>query len=254
MPEGDVLHRVAARLRLLEGSAVGARSPHPRGAATGVAARVDGRVLVSVAAVGKHLLLEFSGGVVLRSHLGMKGRWRVDPPQARLLGTPWLVLETPLWRAAQWHGPTLTLETRPVRRLGPDILDPKARVGDLVAAISRADGRKGVAETLLDQRVVSGLGTVWVSEVLHAAGLPPRLPVGAAGPDALHRMVVLAREAMSASVAGPRVRPSVYRRAGRGCPRCGATIERVAVGDSARGIYWCPGCQNEDSARAGRTV
>ena len=86
MPEGDALHRAAARLQPLVGERIEAESPHPRGEATGVARVVDGRVLEQVEAVGKHLLLRFEGGVVLRSHLRMSGRWRVERRCARLLG------------------------------------------------------------------------------------------------------------------------------------------------------------------------
>ena len=68
MPEGDSLHRIAARLQPLVGHVVDASSPHPRGRVTGVAAAIDGRRLESVEAVGKHLLLRFDGAVTLRSH------------------------------------------------------------------------------------------------------------------------------------------------------------------------------------------
>ena len=86
MPEGDVLHRAAASLQVLVGERVEAETPHPRAAATGVAAAIDGRVLESVEAVGKNLLLRFEGGVTLRSHLRMSGRWRVEPKSARRTG------------------------------------------------------------------------------------------------------------------------------------------------------------------------
>ena len=93
MPEGDSLHRVARRLQVLVGERVEAESPNPRGLATGVARAVDGRVLERVEAVGKNVLLHFEGGVVVRSHLRMNGRWRVrrrgDPGWR---GSPWLVL------------------------------------------------------------------------------------------------------------------------------------------------------------------
>ena len=88
MPEGDSLHRVARRLQVLVGERVEAESPNPRGQVTGVARAVDGRVLERVEAVGKNVLLHFDGGVVVRSHLRMSGRWRVrrrgDPDLARL--------------------------------------------------------------------------------------------------------------------------------------------------------------------------
>src|SRR5213596_2779746 len=97
MPEGDSLHRIAGLLQPLVGERVAAESPHPRGLATGVARVLDGRVLESVDAVGKHLLLRFDGGVVLRSHLRMSGRWRLDRRGSARRGLPWLVLRGQEW-------------------------------------------------------------------------------------------------------------------------------------------------------------
>ena len=75
-------------------------SPSPRGLATGVARAVDGRVLESVEAIGKHLLLRFEGGVTVRSHLRMNGRWRVRERNGRASsGSPWLVLSTSRFEA-----------------------------------------------------------------------------------------------------------------------------------------------------------
>ena len=92
MPEGDSLHRAAARLQPLVGLRLAATSPHPRGLVTGVAKAVDGRRLEGVEAVGKNLLLRFEGGVTVRSHLRMNGRWRVGPVARPAPGRPWLVL------------------------------------------------------------------------------------------------------------------------------------------------------------------
>src|SRR3954453_10571510 len=122
MPEGDSLHRAAARLRPLVGRRLSASSPHPRGLVTGVAAAVDGRRLEGVEAVGKHLLLRFEGGITIRSHLRMNGRWRVEPIGAQRAGLPWLVLRADGLEATQWNGPVLTFDHRAVRRLGPDLL------------------------------------------------------------------------------------------------------------------------------------
>src|SRR5260221_10718991 len=85
MPEGDSLHRAARRLQLLAGQRVEVETPHPRASGKQLAERLDGRLLESVEAVGKNLLLRFEGGLVLRSHLRMTGRWRVvtRPPPPR---------------------------------------------------------------------------------------------------------------------------------------------------------------------------
>src|SRR6185295_2310602 len=135
MPEGDSLYRIARRLQLLVGERVEASSPSPRGQATGVARAVDGRVLESVGAVGKHLVLRFEGGVVVRSHLRMSGRWRVDPRDRVLRGRPWLVLRGTAWQAAQWNGPVLAFGEVPPNRLGPDLLAPQTEPGAVVTRI-----------------------------------------------------------------------------------------------------------------------
>ena len=97
MPEGDSLHRAAARLQVLVGQEVEVETPHPRAAAKRLAERLDGRMLQRVEAKGKNLYLSFAGGLVLRSHLRMNGRWRVErrgpiPYGHGRRGMPWLVL------------------------------------------------------------------------------------------------------------------------------------------------------------------
>src|SRR5262245_45803648 len=169
MPEGDALHRVAARLSVLVGERVEAAAPHPRGAATGVAAAVDGLLLERVEAIGKNLLLHFEGGVTVRSHLRMSGRWRIEPRGARRAGRPWLVLRGREWEAAQWNGPVLALGAGPVESLGPDVLGDDVDTGTLVTAMRNTDPRRSLADALLDQRVVSGIGTMWLAEMLWQA-------------------------------------------------------------------------------------
>ena len=93
MPEGDSLHRAAKRLQVLAGQRVEVETPHPRAAVKGLAERLDGRTLETVEAVGKNLLLRFEGGLVLRSHLRMTGRWRVEPTGGRRAGRPDLRLD-----------------------------------------------------------------------------------------------------------------------------------------------------------------
>ena len=77
MPEGDSLHRAAQTLQVLVGERVAVETPNPRAAAAVSAATLDGRRLESVEAIDKNLLLRFEGGLVLRSHLRMTGRWQV---------------------------------------------------------------------------------------------------------------------------------------------------------------------------------
>jgi len=244
MPEGDALHRVAARLQVLVGQRVEASSPNPRGVATGVARAIDGRVLESVEAVGKHVLLRFEGGVTLRSHLRMNGRWRVRARNERpWSGSPWLVLSTPGYEATQWNGPVLTLDDGRAARLGPDLLAETTRVEDVVTRLRRADPRRLLGDALVDQHVVSGIGNVWLAELLWHARLSPWLPLGQATDEELAAGRGWARAAMLASVSGTRSARAVYRRAGRPCPRCGARVRSRGLGDANRTAYWCASCQ-----------
>jgi endonuclease VIII len=244
VPEGDSLHRIARRLQVLVGERVEAESPNPRGLATGVARAVDGRVLESVEAVGKHLLLRFEGNVVVRSHLRMNGRWRVrevgGPPWR---GAPWLVLRAARWEATQWNGPVLSLGDGRARMLGPDLLAPETVVREVVARIRRTDQARLVGEALVDQQLVAGIGNMWLSELLWHARVSPWSPLCDVSDEALVAALDWARDAMRASVAGRRSARAVYRRAGRGCPRCAEVISARGLGDANRTAYWCSTCQ-----------
>jgi endonuclease-8 len=249
MPEGDALYRAAVRLQPLVGKRIEAASPNPRGEATGVARAIDGRVLERVEAVGKHLLLHFDGGVVVRSHLRMNGRWRVGHRTEAVRGRPWLVLRGGEWEATQWNGPVLTLETRPVRRLGPDLLADETAVADVVDRLHGAAPSRLLGEALLDQRLVAGIGNMWLAEALWHARVSPWAALGTVPDEALADALGWARDAMRASVAGTRPPRAAYRRAGRPCPRCGTPIASRGLGDANRTAYWCPRCQVSDPSR-----
>jgi endonuclease VIII len=243
VPEGDAVHRAAARIRPLVGDRIEAESPNPRGLATGVARVIDGRVLESVDPVGKHLLLRFEGGVVLRSHLRMSGRWRLDRRGAERRGLPWLVLRGREWEATQWNGPVLTLEQRAVARLGPDLLADETEVADVVERVRRADPRRLVGEALLDQRLVAGVGNMWLAETLWHTRLSPWRRLGDVSSEELTEALSWAREHMRAAVSGTRTPKAIYRRAGRPCPRCGTPVNSRGLGESNRAAYWCERCQ-----------
>ena len=247
MPEGDSLHRAAARLLPLVGKRVEAESPHPQGRLTGVAAAVDGKVLEAVDAVGKHLLLHFEGGVTLRSHLRMRGRWHVGPCAGSRHGRPWLVLRAGDVEATQWNGPVLSLDASPARLLGPDLLADDVEPVALVARLRATDPSRLLGEALLDQRLVSGIGNMWLAELLWATRLSPWLPLADASDGELREALSWARERMRAAVVGRRSTRSVYRRAARPCPRCGAPIRARGLGDDNRTAYWCDGCQRGPS-------
>src|SRR5215470_8858777 len=240
MPEGDALHRAARKLQVLVGERVAVETPNPRAAAAVSAATLDGRRLESVEAVGKNLLLRFEGGLVLRSHLRMSGRWQVVERGAERRGTPWLVLTGAEQEALLWNGPVLELSARGARRLGPDILAEPPDLPAMVTNLRREHSSRELGDALLDQRLVSGIGNVWKAESLWRAGLSPWLPLGEASDEELERALSEAAALMRASLEQRRPERAVYRRAGRPCPRCGGPIRSRGQGDANRTAYWCP--------------
>jgi endonuclease VIII len=250
MPEGDSLHRAARRLQPLVGQRVEVESPHPRAQAERVAQRLDGRTLQSVEAIGKNLVLRFEGGVVLRSHLRLTGRWTLSARGAARRGTPWLVLRGKDVEGVLWNGPVLELHTRAIARLGPDILERPPRIDDMLLRLQRADSTRFFGETLLDQSLVAGIGNMWLAEALWDASLSPwRRLADVPAPERRLALETAARM-MRASVDGGRERGhQVYRRAGRPCPRCRTRIRSFGQGDDNRMTYWCPACQRGDDPR-----
>jgi endonuclease-8 len=247
VPEGDAIHLAARRLQVLVGERIAADSPHPRARAERVAERVDGRVLESVEAHGKNLLFRFEGGIVLRSHLRMSGRWTVTRRGAARRGSPWLVLRGDRAEGVLWNGPVLELHTRNIARLGPDILERPPRLDAMLERMRRADQTRWFGETLLDQSIVSGIGNMWLAEALWAVELSPWRRLRDVAEADRRRALERAGELMRASVDGTRAGGHcVYRRVGRPCPRCGTAIRSFGQGDDNRLTYWCPRCQEGD--------
>jgi endonuclease VIII len=250
VPEGDSLHRAAQKLSVLAGQRVEVETPHPRAAGKRLAERLDGLVLERVDAVGKNLLLHFEGGLVLRSHLRMSGRWRVEPRGARRTGRPWLVLRGAEHEAVLWNGPVLELSRAPrVAQLGPDILGEPLALEAMLARLRGAPAEREVGDALLDQRLVAGIGNVWKAESLWRERVSPWRPLGDVSDGELIDVLETAHRLMRASVAGERQQRHVYRRAGRGCHRCGAVVRSHPQGEAARIAYWCPDCQPEKGGR-----
>jgi endonuclease-8 len=242
VPEGDSLHRAAARLQPLVGQRVEVETPHPRAQALRLADRLTGRRLERVEAVGKNLLLEFEGGLVLRSHLRMSGRWQLRPRGEQRSGRPWLVLRGESREGVLWNGPVLELGRRGVERLGPDILADPLDLDAIVANLCRHPGRD-LGDALLDQHLVAGIGNVWKAEGLWRAKLSPWLKLNDVNDLELRGLLEDTAALMRASVAGARSDRQVYRKAGRPCPRCREPIRSRGQGDDNRTAYWCPGCQ-----------
>jgi endonuclease VIII len=249
MPEGDAIHRAARRLQVLVGQKLEVETPHPRAAVKQLAPKLDGRRLESVEAIGKNLLFRFEGGLVLRSHLRMSGRWRVLGRDAAVFGTPWLVLRGDEHAGVLWGGPVLELDRGVALRLGPDILAEPPDYDAMLARVRRERQEREVGDALLDQRLVSGIGTIWKVESLWTQRISPWRRLADVSDDELRAALATAHDVMRARVEGDPYRANIYRRKGHMCPRCGTPIKSWPQGDDARMAYWCPQCQRGEEPK-----
>lgn len=261
MPEGDTVWRTARRLHtglvgeVLRGSDL--RVPE-------LATRdLSGRRTVEVVPRGKHLLHRLEGGLTLHSHLRMEGSWRVQDASGRYAAARRHTTRALLWTDDRVAiGDKLGMldlvrtqdEDRVVGHLGPDLLDP-AFDRDVAVTNLLADPGVVVAEALLDQRNVAGMGTIWASEPLFLHRINPWLPTGEVGAEALtelltttrHLMVQACRSGRTATTGRTGVGEEtwVFGRRGMRCHRCGAAVAQGSVGRAPqeRVFSYCPGCQ-----------
>ena len=259
MPEGDTILRAAMRLHAaLAGRTVTSfRSRLPVLALAARRHRVEGSVVDAVEARGKHLLMRFSNGAALHTHMGMTGSWHLYRPGSRWRqpeGMARVVLEADGVVAVCFVPRTAEIVTASgeathpsLSRLGPDVLAPSRAAAAAVVSL-RATGGDEIGAALLDQTALSGVGNIWKSESLFLAGVHPYDRVSDLDEATLTRVVRAAMREMHDSVrAGPgeggRGRSRVYRRSGRPCLRCGTVIEMRRQGPMRRSTYWCPRCQ-----------
>jgi endonuclease-8 len=257
MPEGDTIHRAAARLRaaLVGEPIVSVEAPQPRHRGDRLGERLDGRAVRAVDAHGKHLFVRFEGGLTLHSHLRMRGRWDVyrrGERWRRAAARAWLVIRTAEREVVQFDGPVLELMTDARTRfdqalagLGPDVLAPDFAERAFLGRLRADDQTRGIGDALLDQHNLAGIGNVWKSEACFAASLDPWRPLAAVADGEALRVVGEARALMlDAARDGARARPrDVFERTGLPCPRCGGPIRARGQGEHNRTTYWCPGCQ-----------
>jgi endonuclease VIII len=257
MPEGDTILAAARRVgaALVGREIESIETPQRRHALDRWSERLAGRAVRAVDSHGKHLLVRFEGGLTLHSHLRMGGAWHVYRRGERwrkAARRAWLVVRTPEHEVVQFDGPVLELltdartRTDPrIARLGSDVLAPELDEDAVLLRLRADDPGRGVGDALLDQRNVAGIGNIWKSEACFAARLDPWRPLAAVADDELRAVLRAARAGMQASVSNggfPR-EVRVYERAGRPCPRCGATVRARLQGDDGRTTYWCAGCQ-----------
>jgi endonuclease-8 len=255
VPEGDTLARTAAGLRpwLLGKPILAARTSGP-GALPRVE-RVVGATVAAVEAVGKNLLIRLDNGLELRTHLRMHGSWHRYAPGERWrrpAARARLVLEVEGSVAVCFDAPVVELfEQRAeavhpsLSRLGPDLLAEEVDVDEAVRRLRdplRASAT--IAEALLDQRALAGIGNEVKNEVLWQASRSPWTTVAEIPADGLRAVVALACDVLREGAATGRRPRHVYRRAGLPCQRCGSLIRVEHQGrDLPRLTFWCPGCQ-----------
>src|ERR671916_2573681 len=183
MPEGDTIHHAANRIRpVLEGHVPDElETPHPRFGRDRWPERLAGRAVRSVDAHGKHLFLRFEGNLTIHSHLRMSGAWGVYERGRRWGRSPrraWLVIRTADHEVVQFGGPVLELMTdsrsrfdHRIARLGPDILAEDFDEAAFLRRLREDDPTRGIADALLDQRNVAGIGNTWKAEACFLARL-----------------------------------------------------------------------------------
>jgi endonuclease VIII len=279
VPEGDVVRVTAERLdAALRGRAL-VRAELRWAEAGGI--NLTGRSVTEVRSYAKHLLTRLDDGTTLRTHLRMEGSWRVartgSPAAAARGAEVRAVLANEVWTCVGTRlGMLDVVRTRDegllLGHLGPDILAddfltrPDTGVELAVARLrsagsvgrfdgpspsstrSPATGRTLVlADVLLDQRGVSGLGTIYTAEGLFARRLWPWAPVADASDHDLEALLRATRALMLRSVeqgVGAQ-RRNVHGRAGRACHRCGTPVALGTANEAPfeRPIFWCPSCQ-----------
>jgi formamidopyrimidine-DNA glycosylase len=236
------------------------RRPFP----DGLGQRLTGAVVTALGRRAKYGLIDTDRGDTMIFHLGMSGRWRVDP--GTLLTHDHLILETGAGRRLALNDPRRfgfvdLVETRhidaypPFLAMGPEPLGSDFTANHLTGVlVGRAAPIKAM---LLDQRIVAGLGNIYVCEALHMAGIAPSRAAGRISLPRLERLVTAVRDVLAAAIeAGGSslrdyARPDgelgyfskqwrVYGREGQVC-LCGSVIKRRPEG--GRSTFWCATCQ-----------
>lgn len=226
--------------------------------------RLTGARVTALGRRAKYGLIETDRDDVLIFHLGMSGRWRVDPQE--LEKHDHFVIETRSGRRAALNDPrrfgSLDIMPRaqigaykPFATMGPEPLSPEFSARSLKASLT---GRAApIKAMLLNQNIVAGLGNIYVCEALHMAGISPARKAGTIASARLERLVQAVKQVLTSAIAagGSTLRDfaapdgelgyfakdwRVYGREGEAC-ECGAMIKRRM--DSGRSTFYCTRCQ-----------
>jgi endonuclease-8 len=254
MPEGDSIFRAAAGLhRALAGKTVTSfETVLPKLARIDEDSPLRGRTIEKVFAAGKNLIIDFSGDLHLHTHMKMNGSWHIYRPEERwrrphrdmriVIGTAEFVAVAFTVPVAEFHTGRSLERQNDLRRMGPDLLGETFDRDEVLRRI-RARPDEEIANVLLNQRVLAGIGNIWKSESLFAAGIDPFTRVADLDDEKLERLVDAARKLLRRSAAG-RSAFAVYTRGNDPCRKCGTPIRYRKQGPDARSTYWCPKCQS----------
>jgi len=265
LPEVETTVRGLERVLLGERIArVEARRPDLRRALpVDLGQRLTGARVTGLRRRAKYGLVDTDRGDTLVFHLGMSGRWRIDPSEAEKHDH--FVIETDKGRRLALNDPrrfgSLDLITTnrldewpPFKALGPEPLDVTAM--DLRRRLA---GRSAAIKLLLlDQRIIAGLGNIYVCEALYRAGIHPKRAGGSVSLERLERLVPAIHDVLAEAIAagGSTLRDfaspdgelgyfskafAVYDLEGQPC-RCGGSVRRIVQG--GRSTFYCPRCQH----------
>ena len=205
--------------------------------------------------MGKHLLVRFSGGLTLETHMRMTGSWHLYRTGERWRKPAHLLrclVEVPGFQAACFSAPVVrTFPTAaegtssdPLAHLGPDLAAPlpdgvDALAPEVVATVlarmdAVSDPDRAVGDVLLDQRVGNGIGNVYRSEVCWTCRVSPFRALGAVDEATRAELVVTASRLLRANLSRPDRTTvpgglAVYGRRGRPCRRCGTRCARTTA-------------------------
>lgn len=213
---------------------------------------LTGRSIERVFCKGKHIFIEFGGGVFLHNHLLMRGTWR--RLQGNLLILPeftWLSLYVGPYTICNIKGQmlkpaNLDQVSAQCAALGPDAMDAPIPNDEIRGNIRQTE--LPICEALLDQSIVCGVGNIAKSEILHLARISPLKRGCDLSSNPMDRLLDAIRTVLWSSYQqGGRWTCSVYRRVGQACPRCGVAIRSLSIKPSKRATYFCPSCQRADA-------
>jgi endonuclease-8 len=275
MPEGDTIFRTARSLgRVLTGKHVTVfRSTYPLLTRFDDDSPLAGQIVSGVEARGKWLLIHFSGGGTLATHMMMNGSWHIyrhgeqwQQPRTNMR----IVIENSDYIAVGFRVPVAEIHTaqslernRRIPRPDIDVLNPAF---DADGALKRMEvcGGEEIGDVLLHQQVMAGVGNEFKSEVCFVTGVNPFCKVSALGREQLKALIAAAQKLVGANVLensgdaivtyGGRKRRTthesdpgaslwVYGRSAEPCRRCGEPIRRRIQGPDARVTFWCQRCQ-----------